>query len=187
MKRIAMTVGTILGALALAVSSALPANAAVQAVGASDPAGDQWHGSYWGSASTNAQQASDLRNATISNDGNTVTITWTLSSVLPTTNTSYIQQVGLTGYLSAQPLSFNVYYNGNDAAITYASTSPQCSGLYSWSRNTTNNTITISTPLWCLPNGINLSSISASAQVYRDASSMVGDDNVVFAESLPWK
>lgn len=186
MKRFATTIGTALAAIALAVSSALPAHAAVQAVGASDAAGDQFHGSYWGAASLNAQRASDLRYVTVQNDGSNVTIVWEMGSVLPTTNTSYIQQVNLTGYLSGQPLSFSVYYNGNSAAVTYANTSPQCGGLYSWSRNTTNNTITLVTPKWCLPAGLNLSSIRAHAQVYRDSANLVGDDSATFSSSLGW-
>lgn len=187
MKRITTMVGTVLAAVALAVSSALPASAASGSTTIYDAAGDQWQGDYWASASINARQASDLRQVNVTNDGSYVTITWTMGSVLPETNTSYNQQVNLTGTLSAQPLSFGVIYNGNSATITYAGTSPQCAGQFGWSRNVNNNTITLVTPLACLPNGQNLSDLRANAQVYRSTTSIVGDDGLSTSQSVPWK
>lgn len=187
MKRILTTIATTLSALTMAATIAAPANAATGSVTLPDPANDQQRGSEWFSASGNAQKASDLLSANVRNNGSTVTVTWTLGSVLPSTNTSYMQQVGLTGFLSGQPLTFFVTYNGTSAKVTYNNTSPQCVGQISSNVNTTANTITIAAPLGCLPNGQNLSSIYASADVYR-GNLLVGTDITQGNDySVPWK
>lgn len=187
MKRLIALVGTTLSSLALAVAIATPASAASGSAYIGDAIGDQSGGAGWAAASNNARQAADIQGVTAQNYNDYLTISWKMSSVLPSTNTSYMQHVSFTGFLSGQPLSFGVSYNGTSAYATYAGVSPQCTnGEIAFSSNATNNYITLVTPLYCLPNGVNLSDLRAHATVYR-GSTLVGEDFVFSGESLPWK
>lgn len=183
MKRILATLGTALSALALAVTTAVPAHAG--SVWINDAANDQSAGAYWGAASQNARDAVDVRGVNASSSGGVVTFTWHMGAVLPATNTSYSQNVFLRGTMSDRNLDFYVGANGSQAWVYYDHTSPQCSGYITTTRDTVNKVINLQVPRWCLPNGIALNNINGETEVYRNTGELVGYDSYA-GGSMPY-
>lgn len=185
MKRIIATLGSIASGLALVAATALPAQAAGSSYIA-DPAGDQYHNTGWAAASTNARNAADLRGISYVSDGSTLHITWEMQQVLPDTNTTNYQNVFAEAVMSGQTILFRVDQNGQlGGNITYGG-SKQCPyNTVIW-RNTTNNTIHIEAPLWCLPAGLRLNAPTGSAYVNTAGGVPVGQDDVGTAPDMPF-
>lgn len=185
MKRLIATLGSIASGLALVATTAMPAHAAGSSYIA-DPAGDQYRNTGWAAATTNARNAADLRGISYVSDGSTVHITWEMQQVLPDTNTTYYQDVYADATMSGQNIRFQVLRNGTlGGSITYGG-SQQCPfNTVVW-RNTTNNTIHIEAPLWCLPAGLRLNAPTGSAYVNTAGGVPVGQDDVGTAPDMPF-